>query len=167
MPERYFSALVTRDITESARIPIAASSEQTASDQALLRDTAVMFAACFETDEGSNGGDPYFGDSENNLEEISESDYHALLADTRARQEQHYLVTGRIEGDDDDSAYIIQSESEERASAALKVLLWLDECKEPDDREVFVVSVRPVQYSTIPRAEDLLYETPASQTTTE
>lgn len=79
--QRYFKALVTRDTTESALIPVAAENAEQAGAVATSRDTELAFNSCFASNDASMDDYPYLGDPEEDVVEITEAEYMAMLRD--------------------------------------------------------------------------------------
>lgn len=75
---RYFKALVTRDTTESAYIPIMADDASSAIEIATSRDMENKFADRFVANEGNVGESTYFGDPDDDVIEITKEEYEAM-----------------------------------------------------------------------------------------
>jgi len=78
--ERYFTALVTRDTTESAVIPVAATTAEEAAELAVSREAEQEYDHLFQPNEGNVGESAYLGAGLEDVEEISREQYDVLAA---------------------------------------------------------------------------------------
>ncbi|MFC1337424.1 MAG: hypothetical protein G8D89_16330 [gamma proteobacterium symbiont of Clathrolucina costata] len=87
--DRYFKVLVTRDLTESALIPVTAIDSAAAGDIATSSDTANRFNNLFEVNEGFFGELPYLGDQNEDIKEISKVEYEEMLVKANTSNESN------------------------------------------------------------------------------
>lgn len=109
---RYFKALVTTDMTASAALPIAAEDAEIAADEATKSDIANDFYHCFEVNDG-HASDLYLGDPDNDVTEISKSEYESLKK--QCENDKSYILIQ--EGGSSNELYVHAHETEKEAEA--------------------------------------------------
>jgi len=80
MTQKHYRVLVTRDTTESALIPVRASSPEAAAECATARDVVANYGHLFAANDGFSEQSPYLGDPDGDVEQITEDDYRGLVS---------------------------------------------------------------------------------------
>ncbi|MCG7871037.1 MAG: hypothetical protein JAZ11_02915 [Candidatus Thiodiazotropha lotti] len=80
MTQKHYRVLVTRDTTESALIPVRASSPEAAAECATARDVITNYGHLFAANDGNSEQSPYLGDPDGDVEQITEDDYRGLVS---------------------------------------------------------------------------------------
>ncbi len=80
MQQKHYRVLVTRDTTESALIPVLASSPEAAAEWATARDVVANYGHLFAANDGLSEQAPYLGDPEGDIEQITEEEYRSLVS---------------------------------------------------------------------------------------